>query len=214
MSPTRLATSGWPRVGEPLGRGRLVWKLDAALIIRSPRGGLPYPPTGGEGSCHRLPSNKAGLTDRRPQPGNPATGWDPQVRPSASLLRTRVGPTGQLPSNRVGPQRRGPRRQPGNREGGEPSVPCPSGPARRQHWRTWRLREASAITQGGGVGGDCQALRKTRHAPRRFASTSGPGSRARTVMSGRGEELLGIRRRNAGFTQAQYTLYDIFFAPG
>lgn len=45
------------------------------------------------------------------------------------------------------PQGRGPRQLPGNGEGGEPSVPCLSGPARRRHWRTWRLREAPAVAK-------------------------------------------------------------------
>ena len=103
----------------------------------------------------------------------------------------------------MGPQGRGPRRLPGNGEGGEPSVPCPSGPTRKRHWRTWRLREASAAAEGGGDRKNCRALRKARHSPRRFASTSGPGSRARTVMSGRGRSCQkcagagrNVRRRN------------------
>lgn len=84
------------------------------------------------------------------------------------------------------PTGRGPRRLPGNAEGWEPLVPCPSGPARRRHWRTWRLRKASAVAEGGGNSGDCQAVSRAGRTPRQFVSTSGRGSRARTVMSGRG----------------------------
>lgn len=65
--------------------------------------------------------------------------------------------TGWVPRSEV------PHRLPGNGEGGEPSIPCPSGPARRRRWRTWRLQEASAVAEGGGGGGysgDCEELRK------------------------------------------------------
>lgn len=102
------------------------------------------------------------------------------------MPKTKVAPIGRLPSNRVGPHGARPRRLPGNAEGWEPLVPCPSGPARRRHWRTWRLWKASAVAEGGGNSGDCQAVSRAGRTPRQFVSTSGRGSRARTVMSGRG----------------------------
>jgi hypothetical protein len=93
---------------------------------------------------------------------------------------------------------------PGNGEGGEPSVPCPSGPARRRRWQTWRLQEASAAAEGGGSGADCRALSKAGRTPRHFTSTSGLGKpRAdRYVRPGRGfEDCAGakrsVRRRSA-----------------
>lgn len=76
-----------------------------------------------------------------------------------------------------------------------PASPCPSGPARTRRWRTWRRR--------GGGGRGSRALSKAGRAPRRFAATSGPGGRARTVISGL-EGRSAVRRREGGRTPAQY----------
>lgn len=170
--------------------------LPAASGFRGPQGRAHGPRRGGRGSCSRLPGNGGSpprflatgqASGQKTLPSYLATGWGPQARLIASSPKARVGPVGRLPSNRVGPHGARPPRVPGNREGGEPSVPCPSGPTRRRRWQTWRLREASAAAEGGGDGGgNRQALSKAARAPRQFASTSGPRSRARTVRSGRG----------------------------